>query len=98
MSSITEHFRREMGLTLEEFKRSLPAAITPLHYRIRGRSIRIEHPAGEIHIQLQPTTERRIAALAIPLTPVEFTFYGLNDAQRRLFMQQFNRHFQRGGG
>ncbi len=98
MQSIAQHFTREMGFTLEEFLRPLPAAVSPLPYRVQGRHISIEHPSGEIHIKLQQTTGRRVGALTIPLTPVEFIFCGLNHDQRRLFMQRFDRHFQRGGG
>lgn len=97
-ASVAQHFTRQMGLTLEEFLRSLPAAVEPLEYRIQGRHILITHPQGHIEIQLHPTGERRIASLVIPITPVEFSFTGLNEAQRCHFMSRFDRYFHRGGG
>jgi len=91
-------FIREMGLDRAEFLRLLPAAVAPRPYRLEGDSIRVEDPAGCVRIRLHPTTERRIAGLGLPVTRVEFRFQGLDETARRIFMEQFGRHFQRGGG
>ena len=95
---LTEHFSREMGFTLEELMHPLPAAVAPHPFRLEGRCIYIEHPAGEVRITLQQSTERRIASMVIPCTVVEFGFYGLDAEQRRQFMQRFDLYTQRGGG
>lgn len=89
---------REMGLDRAEFLRLLPAAVAPRPYRLEGDSIQVEDPGGSVRIRLHPTTERRIAGLGLPVTRVEFHFGDLSEAARRMFMEQFERHFQRGGG
>jgi hypothetical protein len=89
---------RDMGLTLDDFVRSLPSAIEPLVYQVDGRVFSIAHPQGSVVIELGATGERRIASLSLPVTPVDFQFNGLDEAARRLFMQRFDRYFQRGGG
>jgi len=96
--TMDESFTRDMGFTLGEFMRPLPAAVAPLKYQVHGRHISIQHPQGEIHIKLQQAADRKIGALAIPRMQVEFSFHGLGVDQRELFMRQFDRHFQRGGG
>lgn len=89
---------RDMGLTLNDFIRSLPAAVAPQAYRQAGRTFTVEHPAGSVVITLGETGERRIASLSLPVTPVEFQFNGLDEAARGRFMERFDRYFQRGGG
>jgi len=91
-------FSREMGLTRAEFERSLPPAVSPSTYRVEGREYLVQHPEGSVRIRLGETRERRIAALTLPVTPVEFRFEGLDGEARRRFMERFDRYFQRGGG
>lgn len=87
-----------MGLTLNEFLRSLPAAVSPLTYQVEGRVITIDHPEGAVVISLGETRERRIASLRLPATPVEFQFDGLGEEARERFMGRFDQYFHRGGG
>ena len=87
-----------MGLTLEDFLRNLPAAVGHSRYRVDGRQAVIDHPQGDISICLQPTIRRKLGALSLPATPVEFRFTGLDEAARRQFMARFEKYFQRGGG
>ena len=96
--TLSEHFVRVMGLTLEDFLRILPAAVGHSRYKVDGREVVIDHPEGRISICLQPTTRRKLGSLSLPATPVEFRFSGLDDAARRQFVERFERHFQRGGG
>lgn len=91
-------FSREMGLNRAEFERSLPSAVAPRTYHVEGRRYIIDHPEGRVLIILGETGERRIAALALPVTPVEFCFEGLDGEARSRFMERFDRYFQRGGG
>ncbi|WP_428609712.1 hypothetical protein [Sedimenticola sp.] len=97
-ASMPARFCRDMGLTLNDFLRSLPAAIEPLTFQVEGRVFTISHPLGSIRIALGETGERRIASLRLPVTPVEFVFSGLDEAARDRFMQRFDRYFHRGGG
>jgi hypothetical protein len=95
---IQEQFVREMGITFSEFLRTLPSAVAPLEYRLQGRSITLNHPAGRIEILLGATRERRLGAFRLPVTPVEFRFSGLDSQQRERFLTRFDLHYQRGGG
>ena len=96
--TVSEHFFRVMGLTLEDFQRILPAAIGHSRYRLERREAVIDHPQGSISICLQSTNRRKLGSLSLPATPVEFRFSGLDEAARRQFMERFERYFQRGGG
>ena len=96
--TVAEHFVRVMGLTLEDFLRMLPAAVGHPRYKVDGREAVVDHPQGCVSICLQPTTQRKLGALSLPATPVEFRFSGLDEAARRQFLERFERYFQRGGG
>ncbi|MCB1859380.1 MAG: hypothetical protein KDI63_13960 [Gammaproteobacteria bacterium] len=96
--AIAEQFTREMGLTFDDFLRTLPGALAPLEYSIEGRRIAIAHPEGSIEISLGETQTRRIASLVLPCTPVTFSFSGLEKEERRKFIDQFDLYFHRGGG
>ena len=93
-----EQFSRQMGMTHEEFMRTLPAAVSPLSVHAHPGGVVLRHPAGEIRIDLQPGPERRIAALRLPVLLVSFRFSGLDRAQRATFMERFDLAFHRGGG
>ena len=92
------HFTREMGLTAEEFLRTLPDAVGHRQYRVQGGRILIRTGGGWVKILLHPTRERRLGMMALPVTPVEFSFHCLDPEERERFMTRFERHFQRGGG
>lgn len=96
--SVPEKFSREMGLTVDEFLRTLPAAIKPLNFVLRGNAISIAHEQGAILINLHPTGERRIASICLPVTRVDFDFTGIQSDERSMFMQRFELYFHRGGG
>lgn len=95
---VAEFLSREMGLTHKEFMRTLPAAVAPLQYRLQQDAVTISHPAGSIEIRLQPALERRLGAFRLPVIPMQFHFRGLDEHQRREFLDRFDLHFQRGGG
>ena len=97
-ASIPASFSREMGLTFREFLRTLPGAIAPLTFQLDGRAVTIVHPAGTILINLEETGERKIASIRLPVTPVEFNFRGLSEADQKEFMRRFDLYFHRGGG
>jgi len=95
---VQAHFTREMGLTPEEFLRTLPGAIGHEDYRVQGGEILVSSSGGRVKILLHPTRQRRLGMLALPVTPVEFSFQDLDPAEQQRFMTRFERHFQRGGG
>ncbi|MCB1761247.1 MAG: hypothetical protein KDI68_15860 [Gammaproteobacteria bacterium] len=96
--AVPEKFSRDMGLTEREFLRTLPAAVAPLAYRIEGRVVTVDHPQGEIIFRLHQSRERRIASLSLPVTRVDFSFAGLDEAIRARFLERFDLCFHRGGG
>jgi len=89
---------REMGLTENEFWRSLAPVLNGLNYLIEDRTITIKYCKGEIVIQLQTAFERKIASLKLPVLPVEIHFSDLTQSEHKLFLERFDRCFQRGGG
>ena len=96
--SVPAKFSREMGLTFNEFLRTLSAAIDPLTFRLDGRVVTIVDPAGTILIDLHETGERKIASLSLPVTRVDFQFIDLDEKRRKVFMDRFDLYFHRGGG
>ncbi len=91
--------QREMGLSHREFFRSLPNALSGYHYQISDSMITVMgQRSGSLTIKLGPQQERRIAALILPMTPVSFEFSQVAQAKIKAFMDNFQRHFQRGGG
>ena len=93
-----EQFTRDMGMTLREFMRTLPAAVFPLPWKRDAGLVIIRHPAGRIRLSLQESPNRRIGALELPVLRVDFLFSGLDTAERGEFMRHFDLSFHRGGG
>lgn len=89
---------RDMAITWEEFKRSLPAAIGSHPWEIGEREIRIALPRGDVSIILGPTGERCIASLVLPSTPVRIHYQGDDRAFFEQFLERFDTYMRRGGG
>jgi len=96
--SVPQRLVRDMGLNLAEFRRSIVAAVLPHEYIVGGRTFTIMHPQGRLRITLGETKARKIAALSIPQTQVEFDFGTLDEGAREAFLERFDRYFHRGGG
>ena len=62
---------REMGLSEDDFWRTLPPALRGLEYAVEGRTITIVYLRGRIVIQLHTAFERKIGSLKLPVLPVE---------------------------
>ena len=91
-------FARDMGITHDEFFRTLSAALPALHYTVQGADVIITDDARHLLISLSPEGRRRIASLSLPTTQVHFTFSGYSQQDVDRFMACFDRAFQRGGG
>ena len=90
---------RYMGLTWEDFLRILPQALGHHRYQVRaGGNIRVDYAGGQVRIVLHPTAQRRLGALVLPTTRVDFLFRNLAHGYRARFLERLQRHFQRGGG
>lgn len=90
---------REMAITWEEFLRTLPAAVGERPYALGERQAIVEFEPGECFtLTLGPTGERRIGALSLPATPARIEYAGQHGDRFRVFLERFDRYFQRGGG
>ncbi|MCP4276018.1 MAG: hypothetical protein GY779_06660 [Gammaproteobacteria bacterium] len=93
-----ESFTLEMGLTREEFFRSLPAAVAPGKFLIEGETVNVQHMNGDASIALTQKKPRKIGMLSLPVMMVAFSFPEWSDVDRNQFMCRFERYYQRGGG
>ena len=91
-------FTREMGLTHEEFFRELPAALAHREFVVESNRVSVDLERGSLVITLGSEQTRRIAALRLPCTVVDFAFEGVEEIEREHFMQRFDLCFRRGGG
>lgn len=102
----------EMGFSHAELLSRLPSAVAP--FGIERQSARVYHlrAAGgdgdgdaddggvdeHVTLTLQPETERRLAAIALPVTRVRLEFFNFNAARFDDFMRRFKRYLHKGGG
>jgi hypothetical protein len=89
---------REMGLDHADFWRLLPRAVWDHPWRAEGVRALIRVGEGRVEITLGHTFDRRIALLRLPVTPVTIAWHDLGPEAFRAFLDQFDRHYQRGGG
>jgi len=93
---ITHH--REMGITHAELFRLLPRLLNGHEWRYDEGGIRVDDSPRRLYIGYEAETERRIAALRLPVTHIHFEFDGYSEAQASAFMAHFDQTFRRGGG
>ena len=95
---------REMGITHREYLRTLQRAVEGRPYTaVDGggtatTTIRIEDGEHHVEIVLPPQRVRRIALVKLPITDVEFRFFGHTDEAAQAVMERFEIYFRRGGG
>ncbi|MDH3476644.1 MAG: hypothetical protein OEM59_23445 [Rhodospirillales bacterium] len=90
---------KDMAMTLEDFLRGLPSAMTGLDYRVNGHSVEAGTPERRLSIVIEPQPPRRLGGLlAVPRARVTITFEGYDPAAEAEFVERFDRAFQRGGG
>jgi len=97
-SADTGCLEREMGLDHADFWRLLPRAVGDRPWRADGHRAVIDLAAGRVEIELGRERVRRIALMAIPVTPVTIRWQGVDKAVFDAFLADFERHYQRGGG
>ncbi len=98
MTSARRVFTRRMALDHAEFRRCL--APLARHYPLTERNgeIHLQLPTGRVRLRLGPVTERRLGSLALPQTEVTLELEGVPAAEAEVFLADFDRAFQRGGG
>jgi hypothetical protein len=89
---------REMGLTHQDFFRTLPKVLDDRAFQITDTTVTVWEAERRLMIFLSPQRERRIAMLRLPITEVSLHFVGYSELEVDRFMNRFARHFQRGGG
>ena len=89
---------REMGLDHADFWRLLPRAAGANRWQRDADRVRIDLDGGQVEIALGVEGVRRIALMAIPVTPVTITWNGIAPGAFGSFLEAFDRVFQRGGG
>jgi hypothetical protein len=96
---VPEAFSREQGCTEADWMRDLPGAVKgrPLELSPPGTAV-VQLSPGQLHLQWQALTPRRIALVTLPRLQVDFRFDGVDAAARSDFMRYFDLFLQRGGG
>ena len=89
---------REMSITHGDLFRLLPLAIENRPYKATAGRIEVDMGEGSVEIEFSEERQRRIASLILPVTHLQFRFHGLPSETVSLFMERFDRSFQRGGG
>jgi len=90
---------KQMGITHTEFIRLLPRAVKSHHFWVHDTHVRVEEGHGKhIDIKLGPEQMRQIALMRIATTDVTLSFTGYSEAERKVFLEQFDRAYHRGGG
>lgn len=91
---------REMGYTIGEFARVLPAAMRDWTVSGGTGDWRVSRAGGEpvARIRTEVRPDRRIGALSLPVLTVSITFADSTQDLVAEFMLRFDRGFHRGGG
>ncbi len=90
---------KQMGITHHEFVRLLPRAVKTHHFWVHDAHVRVEGGhAKHIDIELGPEEMRQIALMRIATTEVTLSFHSYSEDERKAFLEQFDRSYQRGGG
>ena len=94
-ADVTLHF--EMGCTLADFHRLLPA-VAAIHYNAALNRFVHEEDGRCWSVQLGARRERSIAALQLPVVDVVMEFRGYARHEVDAVVERFLAHFRRGGG
>lgn len=90
--------RKEMGFSIEEFERTLPAAVNHRPRKKTPHGFRVEIDSGSLDLVISEQKFRHIGAFSLPYLDVDFRFCGLTESEVEETMRFFNLRFQRGGG
>jgi len=90
--------RRMMSISEADFFRILPRAIAPDVYSITQNVISIVLEHGSVEITLSPQPDLKFAMLVLPVLAVDIRFNGVSETDQAIFITQFDKSYQRGGG
>ncbi len=87
-----------MGIDHAELFRRLPAAVGFRDYRVVEDAIILQEDHRSIEIRYSDEEIRRLGAMRLPITRLEFRFAGYSEDEINAFMSRFDLYFRRGGG
>ncbi len=87
-----------MGFTRVEFLRILPAALRNYSYTQVDNRIEVLIQGKPLIITLGEEQVRRIAMLALPYILVTFNYAAVPEQAFKVFLQQFDLYYRKGGG
>jgi hypothetical protein len=97
-SFFPEQFQRDMGCTESDWLGWLPRAMGDVHWQLQGNALHAQVAGGQLHITWQVAEPRRLGLAVIPRLQVRFSFAGVTDGERLVFMKRFDLYTHRGGG
>lgn len=91
---------REMGYSLDEFNRVLPAAMRDWEVSGSAHSWQVNDVDGAhiAELRLRPQAARSIGSLQLPVLLVTIDLRSASGERRAEFLRRFERGFHRGGG
>jgi hypothetical protein len=98
LSFYPEQFERDMGCTVADWLRWLPAALGEHPCNMSDGAARVQLADGALQLNWRVEAPLRIALVRMPRLHVAFIFTGLDDVARHSFMTRFDLYLQRGGG
>lgn len=90
--------RRMMSISEADFFRILPRALAPNVYSITQNVITVVLKHGSVDITLSPQPDKKFVTLLLPLLAVDIQFKGVSETDQNVFITQFDKSYQRGGG
>lgn len=97
---MTATFNRDMGYSYTEFFRVLPGAARGYELSVVDNRAMVTMPSTNQKLLITVTRlpDRELAMMRLPHVDVRFEFDGFDEQERREFMKQFDKSYQRGGG
>ena len=87
-----------MSLDAPEFLRLLPIALSGRSYTQGSGCVKIGEGGDRVAIRYEYAPPLRIASLKLPRLRVTFEFRGHTRATNQAFLEEFLKHYRRGGG
>jgi hypothetical protein len=89
---------KEMGIGHQDFFRILPRALGSTDFEREGNTVFLKRDDQQLTIMLSKESQRRIAAMVIPVTNVTLTFSGYASKDLQMALDRFDQYFRKGGG
>jgi len=89
---------KEMGISHQDFFRILPRALGSTEFERQGNTVLLKQDDQRLTIKLSIESQRRIAAMVVPVTNVTLTFSGYATEDLQMALDRFDQYFRKGGG